>query len=31
MVNLYIAVCARSDESVFTIATTHIIESGWSN
>ena len=27
----YIAVCAGSDESAFTIATTRIIDSVWSN
>ena len=27
----YIAVCAGSDESAFTIATMRIIDSGWPN
>ena len=27
----YVAVCAGSDESAFIIATTRIIDSGWSN
>ena len=27
----YVAVCAVSDESAFIIATTRIIDSGWSN